>query len=148
MVTVLLSPLGACAADFAAGSGRPEAAAGSFSSAAGGRSATRATGSPPNGVSVKRAMAALTKTDVTLPDIIISDLGMPDEDGYSLIRRIRNLPPESGGTIPAMALSAFTSMESKQKAFEAGFDKYCTKPFEPELLIKDISGLLEKSRSR
>ena len=98
--------------------------------------------------SVKTAIAALTKPDATLPDIIISDLGMPDEDGYSLVRRIRDFPPESGGMIPAMALSAFTSAESKQKAFEAGFDKYCTKPFEPDLLIKDIVELLEKPRVR
>lgn len=96
--------------------------------------------------SVKTAMAAIVKSDVILPDLIISDLGMPDEDGYSLIRRIRNLPAESGGNIPAMALSAFTSSESKQKAFEAGFDKYCTKPFEPELLIKDIAALLNEQR--
>lgn len=98
--------------------------------------------------SVKTAIAALTDPEATLPDIIISDLGMPDEDGYSLIRRIRDFPPESGGMIPAMALSAFTSEESKQKAFEAGFDKYCTKPFEPDLLIRDIVELLEKPRVR
>ncbi len=98
--------------------------------------------------SVKTAIAALTDPDATLPDIIISDLGMPDEDGYSLIRRIRDFPLESGGMIPAMALSAFTSEESKQKAFEAGFDKYCTKPFEPDLLIGDIVELLEKPRVR
>ncbi len=95
--------------------------------------------------SVKTAIAGITKPGVALPDVIISDLGMPDEDGYSLIRRIRNLPEKSGGKTPAMALSAFTSFESKQKAFEAGFDKYCTKPFEPELLIRDIAELLKKS---
>ena len=94
--------------------------------------------------SVKTAIAGITNPGGALPDIIISDLGMPDEDGYSLIRRIRDLPSESGGKIPAMALSAFTSIESKQKAFEAGFDKYCTKPFEPELLIRDIVELLKK----
>ncbi len=97
--------------------------------------------------SVKAAIAAIIEPDAQLPDVIISDLGMPDEDGYSLIRRIRNLPPQSGGAIPALALSAFTSIESKQKAFEAGFDKYCTKPFEPDLLIKDIADLLEQPRS-
>ena len=98
--------------------------------------------------SAKAAIAALTKTDAPSADIIISDLGMPDEDGYSLIRRIRNLQPESGGTIPAMALSAFTSVESRQKAFEAGFDKYCTKPFEPDVLIKDIVEMLKKTSAR
>jgi PAS domain S-box-containing protein len=97
--------------------------------------------------SVKAAVAGMTKQGSPLPDIIISDLGMPDEDGFSLIRRIRSFPPELGGNIPAMALSAFTSIESKQKAFESGFDKYCTKPFEPDLLIKDIADLLAKPRT-
>lgn len=73
-----------------------------------------------------------------LPDVIISDLAMPDEDGYSLLTRIRQLPSEKGGTIPAIALSAFTTAESKQKAMESGFQLYATKPFEPEKLIADI----------
>jgi PAS domain S-box-containing protein len=95
--------------------------------------------------SAKAALAGITKPGVRLPDVLISDLGMPDEDGFSLIRKIRALPPESGGTVPTLALSAFTSNESKQKAFESGFDKYCTKPYEPDLLIKDILELLKRS---
>lgn len=95
--------------------------------------------------SAKAAFAGLTKAGGRLPDVLISDLGMPDEDGYSLIRKIRALPAASGGKVPAMALSAFTSNESKQKASESGFDKYCTKPYEPDLLIKDILELLNRS---
>ena len=88
--------------------------------------------------SAKVAMDLLTKPSNGLPDLIISDLAMPDEDGYSLLLRIRQMPAESGGTIPAIALSAFTTAESKQKAFESGFQIYSTKPFEPDRLVADI----------
>ena len=88
--------------------------------------------------SAKIAMELLTRPSNGLPDVIISDLAMPDEDGYSLLIRIRQLPPEHGGTIPAIALSAFTTAESKQKAFESGFQIYSTKPFEPDRLVADI----------
>lgn len=77
-------------------------------------------------------------------DAIISDLAMPNEDGYSLISRIRQFSAEKGGKIPAMALSAFTTKEDKEKAFSSGFQKYHTKPFEPDSLINDILGLIGK----
>ncbi|MCC6327275.1 MAG: response regulator [Acidobacteria bacterium] len=80
-----------------------------------------------------------------LPHIIISDLGMPDEDGYSFIQKVRGLPMESGGAVPAIALSAFTSEESRRKALELGFSKYCTKPFEHDQLVKDVLELLDRN---
>ena len=88
--------------------------------------------------SAKIAMDLLTNSANGLPDLIISDLAMPDEDGYSLLLRIRQLSADRGGTIPAIALSAFTTAESKQKAFESGFQIYSTKPFEPDRLVADI----------
>ncbi len=88
--------------------------------------------------SAKIAMTLLKKAENNLPDVIISDLAMPEEDGYSLISRIRQMPAQNGGNIPAIALSAFATRENKQKAFELGFHKYNTKPFEPDLLLKDI----------
>lgn len=88
--------------------------------------------------SAKIAMEFLTQPSNGLPDLIISDLAMPDEDGYSLLLRIRELPLDRGGKIPAIALSAFTTIESKQKAFESGFQIYSTKPFEPDRLVADI----------
>ncbi len=75
-------------------------------------------------------------------DVIISDLAMPIEDGYSLISRIRRFPAEKGGKIPALALSAFAAKDCRERAFSSGFQKYHTKPFEPDLLIKDILGLI------
>ncbi len=76
------------------------------------------------------------------PDLIISDLAMPEEDGYSLMSRIRSLSPEDGGKLPSIALSAFTTEESKKKAFDSGFQLYSSKPFDPDGLISQIRQLL------
>jgi PAS domain S-box-containing protein len=93
--------------------------------------------------SARSAMRILTTGSNGLPDIIISDLAMPDEDGYSFLTRVRQMPTDRGGAIPAIALSAFTTPESKQKAFESGFQLYATKPFEPDQLIADVLGLTQ-----
>lgn len=101
-----------------------------------------------NGAAVKsaesanKAMEMLQQSANNLPDAIVSDLAMPEEDGYSLIKRVRKLPIKDGGNIPAMALSAFATVEDKRKAFEAGFQKYHTKPFEPDAIIEDIKEIL------
>ncbi|HLM00290.1 MAG TPA: ATP-binding protein [Pyrinomonadaceae bacterium] len=78
-------------------------------------------------------------------DIIVSDLAMPGEDGYTFLNRVRALPEEKGGKIPALALSAFTTAENKEKAFASGFQNYHTKPFEPDLLVKEITELVRKN---
>lgn len=94
---------------------------------------------------VRSALSALTDGS-SLPALIISDLGMPDEDGFSLISKVRALEPEKGGVVPAIALSAFTSTESREKALGLGFNKYCTKPFEHEQLINDLVQMLNQSQ--
>ncbi|HMQ02795.1 MAG TPA: ATP-binding protein [Pyrinomonadaceae bacterium] len=94
--------------------------------------------------SVRSAVEAIEKGEER-PDVIISDLGMPDEDGFTLIRRLRSLAPEAGGNIPALALSAFTAVESREKALTLGFDKYCTKPFEHDSLVMDILELTARN---
>lgn len=93
--------------------------------------------------SVEEAYKLITNSENTLPNVIISDLAMPVEDGYSFINRVRRLPEKKGGKIPAIALSAFTAFEKKQKALEAGFQKYHTKPFDPDLLVEDILQILK-----
>ncbi len=104
-----------------------------------------------NGAQVKSTESAadaiklLQSTENGLPDIILSDLAMPQQDGYSMLSQIRQYPVEKGGNIPAIALSAFSSMDNKQKAFESGFQKYHTKPFEPDGIVQDILQLLKKS---
>jgi signal transduction histidine kinase/HAMP domain-containing protein/ActR/RegA family two-component response regulator len=73
------------------------------------------------------------------PDILLSDIGMPGEDGYSLIRRVRRLPPDEGGEVPAVALTAFAKGEDRRRALEAGFDEHLTKPVEPEALVRRLA---------
>lgn len=72
------------------------------------------------------------------PDILISDIGMPGEDGLSLMRRIRNLPPESGGAIPALALTAYVRAADRESAAEAGFDDLLGKPCSEAALVRAL----------
>jgi PAS domain S-box-containing protein len=91
--------------------------------------------------SVQKALAALTNEGQKF-DIIISDLAMPEEDGFSFLTKVRQ--DSNLQNIPAIALSAFTSGEKKQKAFQVGFQKYHTKPFSPDLLIDEIVELTKR----
>jgi CheY-like chemotaxis protein len=72
------------------------------------------------------------------PHLLISDIGMPEEDGYSLIHQIRTLTREQGGEIPAIALTAFAKDEERHQALAAGFEIHISKPVEPIDLIKII----------
>lgn len=76
------------------------------------------------------------------PDILISDIGMPVEDGYDLIRAVRSLDAEQGGTIPAIALTAFARTEDRQRAFLAGFQLHVSKPVEPNELVAMVASLV------
>jgi PAS domain S-box-containing protein len=75
------------------------------------------------------------------PDIVVSDVGMPEMDGYELIRRIRALPSTRGGRTPAVALSAYARADDESRAIEAGFQKYMTKPIEPEHLVGAVASV-------
>jgi PAS domain S-box-containing protein len=72
------------------------------------------------------------------PDILISDLGMPDEDGYTLIGKIRALPVEQGGRIPAAALTAYAREEDRQQSLAAGFQAHIAKPVDPSTLANEV----------
>ncbi len=76
-------------------------------------------------------------------DILISDLGMPDTDGYMLLRQIRTLNTEQGGQIPAIALSAYTGEYDQKQALSAGFNMHLSKPIEPQSLINAIATLIK-----
>ncbi|WP_404785136.1 response regulator [Altericista sp. CCNU0014] len=76
------------------------------------------------------------------PDIAISDIGMPDVDGYTLLRMIRSLPPEKGGRVPAIALTAYAGEKNRQKAIAADFQKHVSKPIEPNQLVAEVIDLL------
>ncbi|WRH67199.1 MAG: ATP-binding protein [Planktothrix sp. GU0601_MAG3] len=74
--------------------------------------------------------------------ILISDIGLSGGDGYSLLRQIRLLPPEEGGQIPALALTAYAKDEDRQAAFSAGFYAHLAKPVEPHELLFTIANLI------
>jgi len=93
--------------------------------------------------SVADAMAAVV--DET-PDVIISDMGMPVEDGYVLIRKIRALPAARGGSVPVVALSAFTRVEDRVAALNAGFSLHVPKPVDPAELVSVMAGLASPSQ--
>jgi hypothetical protein len=78
------------------------------------------------------------------PDIVISDIGMPNLDGYALIRQIRSIAPSRGGAVPAIALTAYASESDHQQILAAGFQKHLTKPIEPDVLLGAIAELLQR----
>ena len=92
---------------------------------------------------VASASDALTAFESFKPDVLISDIGMPVEDGYSFLRQIRSLPPEQGGQIPAIALTAYAKQEDQQEALIAGFQQHISKPVEPQSLVAVIARLIK-----
>lgn len=89
---------------------------------------------------VSSASEAFSAITVLKPNILICDIQMPLEDGYSLIRRIRNLTQQIK-KIPAIALTTNTSDEARNMTIDAGFSTYLTKPFDPDELIQVLSNL-------
>jgi signal transduction histidine kinase/CheY-like chemotaxis protein len=81
------------------------------------------------------AAEALDALTTTSPDVLISDIGMPGVDGYDLIRQVRELPRERGGTIPAIALTAYTRTEDRLQSLRAGYDMHVPKPVELAELV-------------
>ncbi len=76
------------------------------------------------------------------PHVLLSDIGMPELDGYNLIRQIRKLPPTLGGQIPAIALTAYAGEKDRQQALDAGFQKHLSKPVLPDRLVSVIVELM------
>jgi CheY-like chemotaxis protein len=84
------------------------------------------------------AAEAIDLLSTVQPDLLISDITMPDEDGYALMRRVRSLSPEAGGKIPAIALSAYSRDEDRQRSLAAGFQAHLAKPVEPNELLEAL----------
>jgi len=91
---------------------------------------------------------ALAMLERERPDVIVSDIGMPDVDGFELIRRIRRRSAGAGGAIPAIALTAFTRQDDRQKAMQAGFNDYLAKPVEPTSLVAHIAQVVGQRSQR
>ncbi len=85
------------------------------------------------------AMAALR---LEIPDVLVSDLGMPDIDGFQLLAQVRALGPQPGGAVPAV--TAFARSEDRLRALEAGFRAHISKPVEPSELIATVASMVER----
>ncbi|CAA9351365.1 Two-component system sensor histidine kinase/response regulator hybrid [uncultured Leptolyngbya sp.] len=92
---------------------------------------------------VASGLAALQALEQSLPDVLISDVGMPAMDGHMLIRQVRALPPERGGQLPAIALTAYAGALNHQEALQAGFQQHLAKPIEPAQLIQALTTLVD-----
>jgi len=88
-----------------------------------------------------RASEALSVLDDWQPDVIVSDIGMPDMDGYAFARQLRARTAAQGGHIPALALSAFARAEDRELALRSGYQAHIAKPVDPADLVKAIATL-------
>lgn len=91
------------------------------------------------------AVEALAALDSFHPDLLISDIGMAEMDGYMLLHQIRRLPPEQGGQISALALTAYARDEDRQQVLAAGFQQHLPKPIEPDTLVAAVADLIRQS---
>jgi PAS domain S-box-containing protein len=90
--------------------------------------------------------AALEAVERLRPDVLVSDIGIPGEDGYTLIKRVRALAPEQGGSIPAVALTGYARPEDAVEALRAGFQVHLPKPVEPADLVRMVAQLVRRPR--
>ncbi|MBW4426346.1 MAG: PAS domain S-box protein [Nostoc desertorum CM1-VF14] len=91
---------------------------------------------------VSSAQEALQALSESIPDVLISDIGMPKTDGYMLMREVRARSPQQGGLVPAIALTAYAGEMNEQQALAAGFQMHISKPVDPDALVKAIADLI------
>jgi signal transduction histidine kinase/ActR/RegA family two-component response regulator len=96
---------------------------------------------------VESVAEAISCLNGTIPNLIISDLGMPDRDGYNLIQYVRSLPPQNGRDIPAIALTAYATEISRAQALQAGYQIHLSKPTDTTKLLQAIAKLLNDTKS-
>ena len=89
---------------------------------------------------------ALIAVEAERPDVLVSDIGMPGEDGYSFIRRVRALGPDRGGQVPAAALTAYVKGEDGERVLSAGFQVHLPKPVQPADLASVVATLAGRAR--
>ena len=91
------------------------------------------------------ATEALASCDEWRPDILISDIGMPGEDGYTLMKKLRARENERGGHIPAIALTAYGRREDRQRALTVGYESHVAKPVDPIDLVAAVASLTNRA---
>ncbi|WP_414569934.1 PAS domain S-box protein [Nostoc sp. CCY 9925] len=97
-----------------------------------------------NAIAVPSAREALIALTLSQPDVLLSDIAMPEVDGYTLVQQIRTLPPDRGGQIPAIALTAYAGEIDYQQAISAGFQRHIAKPVDPAKLVETIADLVRE----
>ncbi len=97
---------------------------------------------------VDSAASALAAMDRAVPDVLLCDISMPHEDGYALIRRVRERPISAGGAVPAAAVTAYARPEDVRHALAEGFDLHLAKPLEPQDLVAAVVRLAHKTTER
>jgi CheY-like chemotaxis protein len=90
------------------------------------------------------ATEALATCDEWRPDILISDIGMPEEDGYTLMKKLRVRESERGGHIPAIALTAYARREDRLRALSVGYESHVPKPVDPIDLVAAVASLTNR----
>ncbi|MBD1938890.1 PAS domain S-box protein [Microcoleus sp. FACHB-68] len=90
-------------------------------------------------IAVASGLEALQALEQSIPDVLVSDIGMAQMDGYMLLQQIRSRPLQQGGMIPAIALTAYAAEIDRQQALQVGFQAHITKPVESDVLVKAIS---------
>ena len=93
-------------------------------------------------ITASSAAQALERLAERTPTVLISDIGMPDVDGYELMRRVRHLTGASGASLPAVALTAYSREQDRRLALEAGFQTHVAKPVDPDELVRVVAGLV------
>jgi signal transduction histidine kinase/ActR/RegA family two-component response regulator len=94
---------------------------------------------------VASAAQALEALEREKPDVLLSDIAMPGEDGYALIEKVRALPASRGGTVIAAALTAYATAEDRARVLRAGFHGHFAKPIDPGVLVRSVAFLAERS---
>jgi CheY-like chemotaxis protein len=79
-----------------------------------------------------------------VPDVIVSDIGMPGMDGYEFVKLLRARPTERGGKVAALALTAFAGVGDAARAHASGYDEHLSKPISPDALAQVIAGLKQR----
>lgn len=93
-------------------------------------------------ITATSAQEALLVLPEAKPDVLLSDIGMPEMDGYMLIQQVRALAPEQGGQVPAIALTAYAGDTNQQQVIAAGFQRHISKPIDPKVLMQAIAELI------